>query len=241
MLFITPQAHTISKVTNKSTMTYVAFFDLDHTILRINSGEAILRRAYKNGMLSFGRLMRAYCLAIMYKLKLIDSSAIIIKLGRWLAKSKVSDIETLCNEIVEKDLIPAIHPEIIDEIKKHKEQGAHLVILSSALDSICSPIAKHLGMNTVICSELEVVNQYYTGRPVGKYCLKEEKVHRMNLYLQSNNYTREDSYYYGDSIDDLPVLKSVGHPVCINPDKNLEKIAREKDWVIHTWATSKEV
>jgi HAD superfamily hydrolase (TIGR01490 family) len=216
-------------------MRYVAFFDLDNTILKIKSGEALLRKAYKNGFLSNWKLINAYYLATLYKINLIDSSIIIDKLSGLLAKSPVNEIETLCNEIVEKDLIPAIRSKIIHEIKMHKEQGADLVMLSSAIASICFPMASHLEMHSVICSELEVVNQQYTGRPIGKFCFKEEKLDRMNRYLHFNNYAREDSYYYADSIDDLPVLQSVGHPVCVNPDKSLKKIAREHNWIIHTW------
>ena len=216
-------------------MSYIAFFDLDNTILKINSGEALLRRAHKNGVLSIRKLITAYYLAILYKLKIIDPARIIEKLAAWLTKFPVSDIESLCQEIVEKDLIPAIRPQIIDEIKRHKEQGANLVILSSALASICFPLAKHLEMHSVICSELEELNQHYTGLPKGMFCFKEEKLNRMNQYLDTNKYACEDSYYYGDSIDDLPVLQSVGYPVCVNPDKSLEKIAQERNWVIHTW------
>jgi HAD superfamily hydrolase (TIGR01490 family) len=216
-------------------MRYAAFFDLDNTILKINSGEAFLRRAYKKGLLSSWKLIHAYYLAILYKLSLMDPSVIIEKLNSWLAKAPVNDIETLCNEIVEKDLIPAIRPEIIKEIRMHKEQGADLVILSSTIASIGVRLAKHLEMHSVICSEMEVVNQQYTGRPLGRFCFRDEKLNRLNQYLHTHNYTLEGSYYYADSIDDMPVLHAVGHPVCVNPDKNLEKIARENNWVIFSW------
>jgi HAD superfamily hydrolase (TIGR01490 family) len=216
-------------------MRYVAFFDVDNTILKINSGEALLRRAYKNGLLSTSKLIFAYCLAILYKLKVIDPLTIIEKLYGWLAKSPVDDIETLCAEIVERDLIPAIRPEIIHAIRMHKEQGANLVILSSAIASICFRLAKHLEMHSVICSELEVVNQQYTGRSIGKFCFRDEKLDRMNQYLHTNNYACEDSYYYADSMDDRKVLQSVGHPVCVNPDRSLARLAREYNWVIQTW------
>lgn len=216
-------------------MRYVAFFDLDKTILKINSGAAFIRRAYKSGLLSNRKLIHAYCLATGYKFNLIDPPAIIEKLNGWLANMHVNDMETLCKEIVEKDLIPAIRPEIVIEIKRHKEQGADLVILSSVMDSICLRLAKHLEMHSVICSEMEVVNQHYTGRPIGRFCFRDEKLVRMNQYLHDSDYAPEDCYYYADSIDDLPVLQSVGHPVCVNPDKALEKTAREKNWVILAW------
>lgn len=216
-------------------MGYAAFFDLDNTLLKINSGKAFIRRAYKNGLLSHGKLIYAYGLALLYKLNLISPLAIIEKLNGWLAETPVDDIELLSNEIVEKDLIPAIRPEIVQEISMHREQGADLVILSSVIASICIQLARYLKMHSVICSEMEVVNQHYNGQPLGRFCFRDEKLARMNRYLHIKEYTCEDSYYYADSIDDLPVLQSVGHPVCVNPDKRLEKIARKNNWVIHSW------
>lgn len=216
-------------------MSYTAFFDLDNTILKLNSGEALMSRAYKNGILSTRRLIYANCMGMLYRFHLIDPLKIINKFSRWLVKSTVSDFEYLCDELVEKDLVPAIRPEIIDEIKIHSVKGANLVILSSAISSICSRLAKHLDINTVICSELEEVDQHYTGRFIGKFCYKDEKLRRMNQYLQNTNCTKEDSYYYGDSIDDLPVLQSVGYPICVNPDRSLKKIAIKRNWAIHKW------
>ena len=90
-------------------------------------------------------------------------------------------------------------------------------------------------MHTVICSEPELVNQHYSGRPETGFCFRDEKLNRMNQYLQLNHFTLHDAWYYADSIDDLPVLQSVGHAICVNPDKQLEKIARKQNWVIHTW------
>lgn len=216
-------------------MSYVAFFDVDHTILKINSGEALLRRAYKNGLLSLRKLIHAYYLALLYRFKIIDPLTVIEKFYSWLSKSSVEDVESLCAEIVEKDLIPAIRPEIIKVIKMHREQGADLVILSSAIASICFRLAKHLEMHSVICTELEIADQHYTGQTTGRFCFREEKLNRMNRYLHTHNYAVEDSYYYGDSIDDIKVLQAVGHPVCVNPDKSLEKTARVCNWIIHTW------
>ena len=216
-------------------MRYAAFFDLDNTILKINSGGAFLRRAYKNGLMSGRKMIHAYCLAILYKFNFMDPSVIITRLNGWLANASVNDIETLCSEIVEKDLIPAIRPEMIKEIRFHKKQGADLVILSSVIDPIGVRMAKHLDMHSVLCSEMEVVNQHYTGRPIARFCFRDEKLSRLNQYLQTHHYTPEGAYYYADSIDDLPVLLAVGHPICVNPDKSLEKIARKQSWVICAW------
>ena len=216
-------------------MSTFAFFDLDRTILKINSGEALLRRAHKNGILSNYKFISAYYLSILHKLRLIDSARLIEKFTAWLANYSVNTIESLCLEILEKDLIPAIRPQINVELKRHKEQGANVVLLSSSLSSICSPLAKYLEIPTVICTELEVQNEVYSGLPKGDFCFREEKLNRMIRILATNNSAIEDAFYYGDSIDDLPVLQSVGFPVCVNPDVKLKKIARQHHWEIHLW------
>ena len=216
-------------------MKYAAFFDLDHTILKINSGEALIRGANRLGLLSTGKLIKAYFLAILYKRSLMDPLKVIEKLSSWLTESPVNEVDTLCEEIVEKDLVPAIRPQMIDEIRKHKKLGAHLVILSSAIAPVCFRLAKHLEMDAVTCTELEVDKQQFTGRAKLGFCFRDEKLNRLNQYLQTNNFTREDSFYYADSIDDLPVLQSVGHAVCVNPGKRLKKKAREQNWIIKSW------
>jgi len=216
-------------------MSYYAFFDIDHTILRINSGAMLLRKAHKKGILSNRKLITAYFLNLLYRLQLIDPARIIEKIASWLANYPVSEMENLCHEMVEKELIPAIRPQIRAEIKRHQVQGAHLVILSSAIAPICNPLANHLGITTVICTELEAVHQHYTGFPKGQFCYREEKRNRMIQFLLLNKSALEDSCYYGDSMDDITVLESVGHPVCVNPDKNLTKLALEHNWEIRVW------
>lgn len=97
---------------------------------------------------------------------------------------------------------------------------------------ICEPIANHLKIDDIICSELEVVNDIFTGKPVGRLCINEEKPHKLKDFCSKYGYPVKDAYFYGDSLDDLPALDIVGHPVCINPDKKLKKIAIEKGWEI---------
>jgi phosphoserine phosphatase len=90
-------------------------------------------------------------------------------------------------------------------------------------------------MDGVICTELEVRKGLLTGKPVGKYCFRDEKLLRLKEYCEERNYPLGNVAYYADSIDDLPALEVVGHPVCIAPDKKLTKIAQQRGWQIHDW------
>ncbi len=93
-----------------------------------------------------------------------------------------------------------------------------VVILSSALDLICNEMSLRLGMDDIICSTLESEDGYLTGKPCGRFCYGEEKLIRLMAYCRNNTMNPSDSWYYSDSISDLPVLSSVGNPVCVNPD-----------------------
>jgi phosphoserine phosphatase len=91
-------------------------------------------------------------------------------------------------------------------------------------------------MDDIICSELEVINGFMTGRPVGNLCYGKEKLNKIIEYCEKNNSTPPESWYYADAIVDLPALSLVGFPVCINPDRKLSREARRKGWPIFSWS-----
>jgi phosphoserine phosphatase len=96
-------------------------------------------------------------------------------------------------------------------------------------------VADHLKIDKIICSRLEVMNGLLTGVPEGNLCYGKEKLIRLNAYCEKNNNKLEDSWYYGDSISDLPALEAVGHPVCVNPDRQLRRKAAANGWKISRW------
>ena len=153
----------------------------------------------------------------------------------WLEGISEATVTKLSGDIVNHHLLQTIRPEIYSELNLHKDREAGVVILSSSMFSICDPIAQHLGIDDIICSDFEVHNGFYTGRTVGRFCFGEEKLSRLNEYCIKNNYNINDTWYYADSIWDYPVLNAVGHPVCINPDKNLRKVAIDKRWTVNDW------
>jgi phosphoserine phosphatase len=92
-----------------------------------------------------------------------------------------------------------------------------------------------MGINDVICSELEAENGILTGRPKGNLCFGNEKLIRLRKYCEIFNSAPSLAWYYGDAIIDAPALSIVGNPVCINPDKKLRRMAEEKKWRIYLW------
>jgi HAD superfamily hydrolase (TIGR01490 family) len=211
---------------------YIAFFDLDRTLISVNSGKILIETAYSKGLITRPQLIKAFWLSFLYKFELWDTVKIIDSMASWLKGIEESSMNELTKDIFEKDIKPNIRPEMIEEILIHKREGGSVVILSSAIAAICNPVAEFLEMDDVICSGLEIKEGVYTGHPSGTFCFREEKVSRLNIYCAENKINPEATWYYGDSIADLPVLKSAGHAVCVSPDKKLLKEAIRRNWRI---------
>jgi HAD superfamily hydrolase (TIGR01490 family) len=156
-------------------------------------------------------------------------------MGNWLGGMKLDTLSSIGEEAVERFLLNSIYPEAYDAIESHKSNGAEIAILSSALSEICHPVASHLGIGNVICTEMESGNGLLTGSPSGSYCYGPEKRRRIEEFCNLNGFDRSTAWYYADSISDLPALETVGNPVCVNPERALRKIAREKNWQIKSW------
>jgi len=214
------------------TKRYVAFFDIDNTILSINSGSKLVREAYKSGLMNNSDLLNAIYLSWLYKFHLRDTDLIVSGMGRWLKGHTVDEVNLLSEHVVNKHLVNAIRPEIYSEIKFHKENNAEVVILSSVIIQICRQLGSYIGVDNIICTVMEVADGVFTGSPENSFCFEDEKRMRLMQYCEMRNYSLSEAFYYGDSISDLTALKVVGHPVCVQPDRKLFRIAHENGWRI---------
>jgi len=219
----------------KEDCRYIAFFDLDGTILGVNSGKMLVHRAFKAGLLRKREIFTGIYLSLLHRFDLVNPSILIEKMARWVTGLPEKVMEELITAVFRKDLLTSIRPEIRSELTFHKKRNAGVVILSSALYPVCLQVARYLEMDDVVSSKLEIRNGRFTGYPSGGFCFGTEKLTRLNEYCTLKRCRPGDAYYYGDSISDLPVLGSVGFPICINPDKKLQRIAQKKGWEIRQW------
>jgi len=214
------------------TKEYVAFFDLDKTLLSVNSGSILVREAYKKGLMNTYDLLNAIYLSWLYKFQLRDTSLIVSGMGRWLKGVTLDGLNALSEHVVNNHLVDAIRPEIYSEIKFHRRNNAEIVILSSAIIQICKPLGSYIGADNIICTVMEVLDGIFTGAAENKFCFEDEKRIRLIQYCEMRNYNLSEAFYYGDSISDLSALQVVGHPVCVQPDNRLSRISHAKGWRI---------
>jgi len=211
---------------------YVAFYDLDHTILVDNSATHLINEARKRGMMSSKHFRHAVWLSILYKLNIGDPTKMITRMLSWLKGLDEKEITRLCLDVFTGHMIDKIRPEIKESIADHKSRNGAVVLLSSASEPICKPVTEHLDMDDLVCSQLEARDGFLTGRTRGKLVYAREKATRLISYCKTHGFNRKTAYYYGDSFTDKFVMKEVGNPVAVDPDKRLLKIALENSWPI---------
>jgi HAD superfamily hydrolase (TIGR01490 family) len=211
---------------------YIAFYDLDHTILVDNSATHLINEARKRGIMSDKHFRNAVWLSILYKLGIGDSTKMIVRMLSWLKGLNEELIKKLCIEVFKEQIVHKIRPEILTTLEEHRSRQGAVVLLSSASEPICQPATEYLKMDDLICSRLDADQGLLTGKTIGNLVYAEEKRTRLLSYCKNHEQDPADAYYYGDSYTDHHVMSAVGHPVAVDPDKKLCRIAIEKDWPI---------
>lgn len=116
-------------------------------------------------------------------------------------------------------------------IQDHKDKGHTLIIVSATNKFVTEPIAYLLGISNLLSTEPEIINNQYTGNYIGIPTFKDGKIKALNKWMKVHNHNLEGSYFYSDSINDLPLLEQVTHPIVVNPDERLKAISIENDWL----------
>ncbi|MBN2614883.1 MAG: HAD family phosphatase [Bacteroidales bacterium] len=210
---------------------YIAFFDIDKTVLSVNSSVPLILKAYKMGLMPTASLLKAIGLSVVYKLRLRNTIDITESMAFWLKGIPEDTVAKLSEQLVSEKLVHRIRPSVLQEIEYHRSQGARVVILSASLPYTSIPLARHLHMDDVICSSMEVVDGKFTGKPKGKICIEKEKEVRVRQYC-SKGCAVEQAWCYGDSYSDRYVMEICGHVVCVTPDSRLKKLAKIRNWKV---------
>lgn len=140
------------------------------------------------------------------------------------------ELDELHKEFMQSTIIPRIKPQTNKALNKHRKKEDTLVIITATNSFITRPIANHLGIDNLIATEPKVANGRYTTEIEGTPCFQEGKVTRLNEWMKNNNQTLAGSYFYSDSINDLPLLEKVDNPIVIDPDDKLREVATQRGW-----------
>ena len=117
-------------------------------------------------------------------------------------------------------------------LEQHRQKNDFLLIVTATNYFVTAPIAQKLGVDDIIATMPEQINNQYTGKVSGTPCFQEGKVERLSQWLQEHDLSLQNSHFYSDSYNDLPLLLKVTHPVAVDPDEQLEQYALEKNWPV---------
>ena len=207
-----------------------AFFDLDKTVIAKASMVAFGRPFYHGGLINRRTVLRALYGELVYlhlgaseqKLNRIRES--VLKLIKGWHRDRVCEIVA---EAIEAIVEPIIFAEAADLIDWHREQGRLVVIVSASPEEIVTPLSRFLGADDYIASRARVDDEgRYTGS-MQFYAFGPFKAEAMDALAAERGIDLAASYAYTDSYTDLPMLEAVGHPVAVNPDRVLNRYARE--------------
>jgi len=212
-----------------------AFFDLDKTVIAKASMVAFGRPFYNEGLISRRHVVRAMYGQLVYmhlgagEQKLARIRESVLRLTRGWDQERVRRI---VRETLEATVEPIIYAEAAELIAEHQAAGRRVFIISASPEEIVQPLAEYLGVDDAIASRAQVdAEGRYTGE-MAFYAYGPFKADAMTAVARRDGIDLAESYAYSDSYTDAPMLEIVGHPVVVNPDRVLLKLAREREWEV---------
>lgn len=215
----------------------LALFDLDHTLLPLDSdyqwADFLARSGYigdkEAALKKNDDLMDEYNAGT---LSADESYAFMLGL---LTHGSIEQLNQWHAEFMQKTIIPAIKDIALHLVNRHLLSGDLCAIVTATNDYVTAPIAKEFGIEHLIATTAEIIDNRYTGKVKGTPCFQEGKITKVKKWLSDYGKTFEDYdeiWFYSDSINDLPLLETVTHPVATNPSPALRKIAKERNWIV---------
>ena len=219
-------------------MQNLALFDLDHTLLPIDSDYEWGQFLVHIGVLdsdSFSTANERFYAD--YQAGQLDIKKFLEFALAPLAQYPIEQLNSWHSQFMQQIIEPAIRPEAIALLAQHQKQEDLICIITATNSFITRPIAQRFGIPHLIATEPAFVEhngaRCYTGQVMGLPSFREGKIIRAESWLKDLGKTWTSfprSYFYSDSINDLPLLEKVTHPIATNPDPNLRAIAKTRSW-----------
>jgi HAD superfamily hydrolase (TIGR01490 family) len=211
-----------------------AFFDLDRTLLRRSSALALAGSFRERGLISRRQLLHAAAWQLLFIARGASHEAVRSAAEdglRLLAGYRVDDLRALVAEAMEPVLRPLVYAEPLRLVEQHRERGERVYVVSATLQEIVEAIAKDLGFDGALGTVCEVEDGCYTGRAL-RALHAEAKAECLREVAGREGLDLAECTAYSDSHTDLPFLEAVGHPVVVNPDRELRRIAADRGWPV---------
>ena len=214
-----------------------AFFDLDKTLIEGSSVIHFARASYRRGHLTKRQMARGLWDNVKFRVRGstdAETDALRERVLDAIAGRRVVDVARLAPEVL-AGVLPRAYPQMLDEAWRHQDAGRDVYIVTAASQEMAESLALVFAFDGGIGMRSEISDGVYTGRPDGPFTYREGKATAIREKAESEGYDLAESWAYSDSESDLPMLRAVGHPVAVNPDAELLRVARAEGWQVMTF------
>jgi HAD superfamily hydrolase (TIGR01490 family) len=214
-----------------------AFFDLDRTLMRENSGALYALDEYKRGRLGLFTLLKSSFWLLLHHVQLLDVEVAYGKAALHWKGTQDSEVRALAVEWFQRDVAHRLTPGGKQALAQHRSAGHPTVLLSNTSGYIAAAAAAAWGLDFWLANIIPIDEHgVITGLMSGPLCYGAGKVLKAEAWAREHDVSLDESWFYSDSLSDLPMLERVGHPVVINPDPRLAREAKRRGWPVLDWA-----
>ena len=215
-----------------------AFFDLDKTVLAKSSTLAFSKPFFSQGLINRRAVLKSTYAQFLFLMSGADHDQM-DRMRSYITNMctgwDVEQVKSIVGETLHDIVDPLVFAEAAVLIADHKLCGRDVVIVSASGEEIVGPIARALGATHAMATRMVVEDGKYTGE-IEFYCYGEGKAEAIRALAAREGYALQHCYAYSDSITDLPMLETVGHPTVVNPDRALRKEAGTRGWPVRSFS-----
>jgi len=212
----------------------VAFFNLDNTLIQGTSLGHFIQSLAECGQISWRNISSFKLKSSRLRRKTSKSDLVIEqqihKAFRFLQGSRQSQFLEECEAIATRMLSYKVNPQVLKQIQDHQRNGHDTWLLTDAPIEIATTLAQKIGMTGALGTKSEILEGTYSGRLDGELLKGSYKAQAAKELASIRSYDLTQSFAYSDSLNDLPLLASVGTPYVVNPNSELARIARKNAW-----------
>lgn len=210
-----------------------AFFDVDRTLLAGFSAMAFMRDKFSTEGIDIAKTLSSLGGALRFGMSQTSFPTFLEESSGDLIGLSKEELTEVGERVFNQRLVTDIFPESRALVEAHQRRGHTVAIISSATHFQIDALARELGIEHVLCTELEFVDGKFTGNVVRPACFREGKAKAGFDLAEVHDLDLSQSYFYTDSRDDLPLLDIVGNPRLVNPDSELSRIASRNGWPVY--------
>ncbi|MEZ4474356.1 MAG: HAD-IB family hydrolase [bacterium] len=216
-----------------------AFFDLDRTVLDVNSGRLWIRSEVRLGYLGRRQAARAAFHLARYHLGFARIEPVIRDAVATLAGTPEAELAARTEAFYHREVARRVRPGLAGVLARHRAAGEPCVLLTTSSSYLAGLFQRDLGFDDSLCNRFEVAaDGRFTGAPREPLCYGAGKVQVAEAWARARGIRLADCAFYTDSFSDAPMLAAVGRPVAVHPDPRLARLARRRGWPCEAWGTA---